>query len=95
MATPLSTDWRKDHVPQDLVELRNHVEQMPLPLRSKLAPLCERVAHFTRLQGRLVKVAQDAVDQLQLDVKYLLFDVEATRRERDELRQLLEEIEDE
>ena len=48
-----------------------------------------------RLQGRLVKVAQDAVDQLQLDVKYLLFDVEATRRERDELRELLEEIEEE
>ena len=34
---------------------------------------------------RLLRIAQEAVDQLQLDVKYLQFDLEATRRERDEL----------
>jgi hypothetical protein len=94
VASPLPVNWRKDQVPQDLVDLRGHIEQMPLQHRHKLLPLCDRVAHFTRLQGRLVKIAQDAVDQLQLDVKYLIFDVEATRRERDELRALLEEIED-
>jgi hypothetical protein len=31
------------------------------------------------------------VDQLQLDVKYLQFDVEATRRERDALREAMGE----
>ena len=35
---------------------------------------------------RIINIVQEAVQQLQLDVKYLVFDLEATRRERDELR---------
>ena len=91
MAKPLSLEWRKDQqLPRELIELRNHLDQLPLSMRDHLIPLCERVGHFARLQSRLVRIAQDAVDQLQLDVKYLLFDLEATRRERDELREHLQ-----
>jgi hypothetical protein len=91
MGKPLSLEWRKDQqVPQELVELRNHLDKLPLAARGQLIPLCDRVGHFARLQSRLVRIAQDAVDQLQLDIKYLLFDLEATRRERDELRQHLQ-----
>jgi len=93
MAHPLPTEWRKDEVPQELLELRSHLDRMPLHLREKVMPLCDKLGHFSRLQGRLVRIAQDAVDQLQLDIKYLLFDLEATRRERDELQAHLEEIE--
>lgn len=90
MAKPLSLEWRKDqHIPQELFDLRDYLEKLPLPVREHLVPLCERVGHFARLQNRLVRIAQDAVDQLQLDVKYLAFDLEATRRERDELRSRL------
>ena len=91
MADPLKLEWRKDQVPQELIDLRTLVDGLPRPLREKLLPLCERVGHFARLQGRLVKIAQDAVDQLQLDIKYLLFDLEATRRERDSFKNELEE----
>ena len=94
MPQPMSTEWRKDNLPTELVELRDHLNTLPLHWREKLMPLCERVGHFTRLQGKLVRIAQDAVDQLHLDVKYLSFDLEATRRERDELRELLDEIEE-
>lgn len=93
MAKPLSLEWRKDQVPQELVDLKGNVEQLPLPLRDKMLPLIERLGHYTRLQGRLVRIAQDAVDQLQLDIKYLLFDLDATRRERDELLGRIEETE--
>ena len=89
MAKPLS-EWRQDQMPQELSELKKHIDMLPLHLRERLSPLCERVGHYTRLQTRLVKIAQEAVDQLQLDVKYLLFDLEATRRERDELLRDLE-----
>lgn len=41
------------------------------------------------MQERVIKIAQDAVDQLQLDVKYLIFDLEATKRERDEAQEAL------
>ena len=92
MAKPLPLEWRKDQqLPQELVELRNQLDDLPRPMRDRLAPLCDRVGHFTRLQSRLVRIAQDAVDQLQLDIKYLVFDLEATRRERDELRGYLQE----
>jgi hypothetical protein len=93
MAEPLMSEWRHDQqAPRDLVELRNHLDQLPLHLRDKLISLCDRVGHYARLQTRLIRIAQDAVDQLQLDVKYLSFDLEATRRERDELFQQLQEI---
>jgi hypothetical protein len=96
MAKPVSLEWRKDQqLPQDLVDLRNHLDKLPLAVRSQLIPLCDRVGHYARLQSRLVRIAQDAVDQLQLDIKYLLFDLEATRRERDELRSYFHTVEDE
>ncbi|MBX9678660.1 MAG: hypothetical protein K2X38_07835 [Gemmataceae bacterium] len=85
MAKPISLEFRKDQVPQELIDLKSHIEQLPLPLRDKMLPLVDRLGHYTRLQGRLVRIAQDAVDQLQLDIKYLLFDLDATRRERDDL----------
>jgi hypothetical protein len=93
MAEPLSPEWRHDPLlPRDLIELRTHLDHVPLQLREKLITLCDRVGHYARLQSRLVRIAQDAVDQLQLDVKYLNFDVEATRRERDDLFQQLREL---
>ena len=96
MPKPLTLDWRKDQqLPHELVELRNHLDQLPLAVRDQLIPLCDRAGHFARLQSRLVRIAQDAVDQLQLDIKYLLFDLEATRRERDELREHLQAIDGE
>jgi hypothetical protein len=72
--------------------MRGLIEQAPLHIRDKLLPICEKLFHYARLQNQLVKVAQDAVDQLQLDVKYLLFDLEATRRERDALMTELEDM---
>ncbi len=93
MAEPLPTEWRQDqHLPQDLIELRDNLDKLPFHLRKQLVLLCDRVGHYARLQSRLVRIAQDAVDQLQLDVKYLSFDCDATRRERDELFQQLQEI---
>ena len=93
MASPLPVETRKDEVPQELVELRSHLDRLPSHLRMQVMPLCDKLAHFARLQTRLVRIAQDAVDQLQLDIKYLLFDLEATRRERDELKAQVERIE--
>jgi len=90
MAESVRTTTSKDQLPREPLELRSHVDLLPGYLRDKLAPLCERLSDFVRLQGRLVRIAQDAVDQLQLDVKYLNFDLEATRRERDAYRKELE-----
>ena len=90
MAESVRTMTTKDQLPRELLELRSHLDLLPLALRDRLTPLCERLSYFVRLQGRLVRIAQDAVDQLQLDVKYLTFDLEATRRERDAYRKELD-----
>ena len=85
MANTSTTEWRKDQIPTELIELRKQIDQLPLQLRQKLLPLTERLYHYSRLHSRLLRIAQEAVDQLQLEAKYLNFDLEATRRERDEL----------
>jgi hypothetical protein len=77
----------QNQIPSELINLQKQIDQLPRALRDAMKPLCDRMVHFVRLQGRLVRIAQEAVDQLQLDVKYLQFDLEATRRERDLLRE--------
>jgi hypothetical protein len=95
MAQPKSPEWRKDQIPSELIELKRHVEELPLHLRQKILPLCERLHHYNRLHSRLLRIAQEAVDQLQLDAKYMQFDLEATRRERDELLREIRGFDDE
>jgi hypothetical protein len=45
------------------------------------------VVDSTRRRRRILNLVQEALSQLRLDMKYLVFDLEATRRERDALRQ--------
>lgn len=91
MPNPSPVDWSKESLPLELLELRKQIHALPARERDKMLAMCDRVCHFIRLQTRLIKIAQDAVDQLQLDVKYLNFDLQATREERDAFRQELEE----
>lgn len=79
------TDRRKEPRFPELDALQAYLQQLPLPWREKTLPLCDRVVQYIGLQNKLLRMAQDTVDQLQLDMKYLTFDIEATRRERDEL----------
>jgi hypothetical protein len=45
-----------------------------------------RVVDSTRRRRRILNLVQEALSQLRLDMKYLVFDLEATRRERDALK---------
>ena len=53
----------------------------------RLACLMFRVVESTKRRRRILNLVQEALSQLRLDMKYLVFDLEATRRERDTLRQ--------
>ncbi len=76
-----------DELPRDLVELAAAIEALPAPYRSQLEPLAARVIESTRRRRRILSLVQEALSQLRLDMKYLVFDLEATRRERDMLRE--------
>ncbi len=82
-----------ESVPADLQRLAESIHILPPDIASQLAPLVDAVMESTRRRRRILTLVQDALGQLRLDMKYLMFDLEATRRERDEYRSKLEEFE--
>lgn len=84
-----------DGLPAEFAELCERLTTLPAHLADPLLPLCNKISDWVRLQQRLVRAAQDAIDQQRLDLQYLYFDVEATRRERDSFREQLQQAFDE
>ncbi len=84
---PRTAGQESDLLPKDLVELSAAVAELPPQHRGKLEAILQRVNESTRRRRRILALVQEALSQLRLDMKYLMFDLEATRRERDALRQ--------
>lgn len=80
-----------DETPVELQELLQAVNALPERYRDSLAPSLSRVVECSTRRRRILNLVQEALSQLRLDMKYLVFDLEATRRERDELRTRNEE----
>ena len=76
---------------RDLVQLVASIGELPSEHRRQIEPLVNLVVDSTRRRRRILTLVQDALGQLRLDMKYLMFDLEATRRERDEYRAKLED----
>jgi hypothetical protein len=87
-ASPVSKS-QNDDLPADIVELAAAFEALPAEFRQRIQPVMCRVLESTRRRRRILSLVQDALSQLRLDMKYLMFDLEATRRERDEYRRQL------
>jgi hypothetical protein len=75
-----------EELPKDVADLAAAVSALPAEHRSRLEPLMFRVVDSTKRRRRILNLVQEALSQLRLDMKYLVFDLEATRRERDSLR---------
>lgn len=76
-----------DEMPQELVDLGREVAAASGPRQEQLLVAYERVVESIRRRRRILELVQEALSQLRLDIKYLMFDLEATRSERDALRQ--------
>jgi hypothetical protein len=79
-----------EELPADLMDLMKVVAELPAEHRHRVEPLLNKVAESTKRRRRIMNLVQDALSQLRLDMKYLLFDLEATRRERDGYKEQLE-----
>lgn len=79
-------------LPADLVQLAAAIGELPGEHAQALTPLLDRVIESTGRRRRILSLVQDALGQLRLDMKYLMFDLEATRRERDEAQRRLEDL---
>jgi hypothetical protein len=80
-----------DEIPREVLDLAEAVSALPAEHRQSIEPFLGRVIDSNRRRRRILCLVQDALSQLRLDMKYLAFDLEATRRERDEFRRKLEE----
>jgi len=80
-----------NEVPKEIAELVVAVNELPVEHRMTVEPALNRVVESTKRRRRILNLVQDALGQLRLDMKYLVFDLEATRRERDDYRRQLEE----
>lgn len=73
-----------------LAELMGEISTLPPTERQKL----EKIAGETRDRHdkirKTVSDLQESLDYLRLSIKYLMFDLEATRRENTYLRKMLE-----
>ena len=89
-----TADSKQDDVPTDLLELTQAIESLPIEHRIKLLPSLRRVTESSIRRRRILSLVQEALGQLRLDMKYLVFDLEATKRERDEFYEKLTQLGD-
>lgn len=92
MAVPRRfNDTALETLPAEMLELERLIGQSQGADRVALQQAWQRVADSFQRRRRILNLVQEALSQLRLDVKYLMFDLETTRRERDQLQSQLEE----
>ena len=67
------------------------ISTLPASERAKLSKIANETRQRHEQLQRTVSGLQESLDYLRLSIKYLVFDLEATRRENAYLRKLLEE----
>lgn len=74
-----------------LSELVKEIDSLPHEERERLSALAEQTKERHAELKKTVNSLHESIDFLRLSIKYLLFDLEATRRENSYLRRMLEE----
>ena len=75
----------------DANEIRDLIDKLPVEHRYPMTQAFERLLVKLDEQKKILVYAQDVLGQLRLDMYYLQFDLEATRRERDHYQSQLNE----
>ena len=73
-----------------LSDLMQQLDSLPSPAREQLQQLAADTQDRHKRMKKTVGELQDSLDYLRLSIKYLVFDLEATRRENQYLRKLLD-----
>ncbi len=77
-----------------LAELVAEIGTLPEEDRERLSALAEQTRARHEQLKETVGQLQESIDFLRLSIKYMLFDLEATRRENTQLRKMLEQDEE-
>ena len=74
-----------------LSELMGEISTLPASERDKLNQLAEQTKQRREQMKKTVTDLQENLDHLRLSIKYMVFDLEATRRENSYLRKMMTE----
>ncbi len=74
-----------------LAELIAEIATLPAGERDKLELLAAQTRQRHHQLKETVGQLQESIDYVRLSIKYMLFDLEATRRENQQLREMLDE----
>ena len=73
-------------------ELVDRIKELPADQRDELEGIAQETKQRRERIQQSVNELQESLDYLRLSVKYLVFDLEATRRENAYLRKLIEQV---
>lgn len=73
-----------------LADLMNQINTLPEGDRGPLEQLAQETKSRHETMKKTIADLQESLDYLRLSIKYLVFDLEATRRENEYLRRLLD-----
>ena len=74
---------------EKLFELMKDIDSITAPDKDKIIRLSKKTRKGHDLLQTKLRHLQNSLDSLRLGLKYLIFDLEATRRENNELRKRL------
>jgi hypothetical protein len=74
-----------------LTDLVSEIESLPAADRDRLRQLAVETRDRHEQIRKSMNSLQDSIDFLRMSIKYLIFDLEATRRENSYLRRMLEQ----
>lgn len=81
-----------ENLPSELHELVAAIERLPPAQAHSMAAVALKVVEGAQRRRKILDLVQDALSQLRLDMKYLIFDLESTRRERDAYKRQIDEL---
>lgn len=90
MTESIPATTTEEELPAELLALGQAIAKLPGAQFAGLEPHYAQVVECFRRRRRILSLVQEALSQLRLDVKYLLFDLDATRQERDQLKSELD-----
>ena len=82
----------RPELPREVIDLGKAIAALPPEVAKNVEAAYLQVVDCVHRRRRLLALVQEALAELRLDIKYLMFDLDATRKERDELRAQLDEM---
>jgi len=76
--------------PIEIQELTTVIAGLEPEIQIKLTPVFKKLVATLSKRYETLELVEEALGQLRVDIKYLIFDLEATKRERDEFKALWE-----